>query len=227
MAEGRRERVKEKVRAAGLDALAPHEIIEFLLYPFIPRKDTSPLARALLEEFVSLDGILNAKEQDLQKVPGMPKSAALYFPVYSKVVGKARSEFMIKRHELVNIHEAEIFLIELLGLNPTEELHMLCLDSKRRIIKSKKISEGSAVNTDVNMRLIAETALKTNAAYIILGHNHPSGEIEPSNEDLVCTAAAQKLLKSLNVGLLDHIIVGKQTAYSMRLEGCLANIEKL
>lgn len=226
MAEGRRERIREKVRAAGLEALAPHEIIEFMLYPFIPRKDTSPLARAILEEFVTLDGILNAKEQDLLKIEGMSKAAAFYFPQYAKIVAKARAESVIKKKELSNIQQAQEYFLEVMGMMPSEELHMLCLDAKKRIIKNKKISEGGVDNADVNLRIIAETALKTNAAYIILGHNHPSGETRPSNEDIACTVQAHKLLTSLNITLLDHIIVGKQSVLSMRLEGYMDKIIK-
>ncbi len=220
MSEGRRQRVKDKVRRAGLDALASHEIVELLLYPFIPRKDTSPLARTLLKEFGTLRALFSAKESDLLAVKGMPPNAAFYFSEFTKIVTVLRSENVIKKI-ITNIEEAMSFFYDLLSLRPTEAVYILCLDIKRKVVEVQKISEGEAAGSDLNLRKIAETAIKTRASYIILGHNHPSGETLPSAEDIAATATAQSFLENIGVGLLDHIIVGKHGCLSMRNEGLM------
>lgn len=217
MAEGRRERVKEKVSAAGLDALAAHEVLEVMLYPHVPRKDTVPLARALLLEFGSIEGVLNASESELLKVKGMPKGAAFHFPLYTKIIARAKTE-TITRKEINNYLDAKNFLTNALGFSATETVSLLCLDAKKRVIKNKILNEGAAYNSEVNMRLIAETALSTKMAFAILAHNHPSGELTPSKDDIACTSEVKKLLASLDVMLIDHIIVSKNSALSLRKE---------
>jgi|AGTN01.2.fsa_nt_gi DNA repair protein radc len=224
--EGRRERIREKIRAVGLDALAPHEILETMLYPFVPRKDTSPLARALLNEFSGLEGVLNAREEELLKVPGMPAAAAFHFPLFIKIISRAKAESVVKKKELSTIKDAQDFLSESMALLPTEELRLLCLDIKRRIIKMKTIGTGDAATSDFTLRNVADAALSTSAVYAILAHNHPSGDPRPSKNDLLCTVRAYSLLKDLNVELIDHIIVGKGETYSMRMKGELEKLKE-
>lgn len=227
MAEGRRERVRTKIRTAGLQALAPHEVIECMLYPFIPRKDTSPLARRLLAEFVTLDGVFHASEEELLKVEGMPKSAAFYFPQLVRLNIHMRSEEVNRRRAFTGMQEAKSYFSDIIGHAPVEEQHALFLDAKRRLLCAKKMSNTSAPDsTELDIRQLTDYALKYKAAFVILGHNHPSGETTPSRADVHLSLAAGMTLKGIGVTLLDHIIVARGKSLSLWEEGYLDRLKQ-
>lgn len=225
MSEGRRERVKERVRKEGIENFAPHEVLEYMLYPFIPRKDTTPLARLLLAEFGSLDNVLHATEEALLIVPGMPKAAALAFPQYRKIVGKASREKILNMHYLDNSDKAAKYLIEYIGSENLEQVSIVLLNSKCSIINVKLISAGSPASSEINVREIVNSALNASAAGVILAHNHPSGDLRPSEDDIASTKFLKKLLDGLSIKLFDHLIVNRDSAYSLREHGFIGDAE--
>lgn len=225
MSEGRRERVKERVRKEGIENFAPHEVLEYMLYPFIPRKDTTSIAHALLTEFGTIDNVLHASEEALLTVPRMPKAAALAFPQYRKIIGKASREKILNIHSLDNTDKAAKYLIEYIGSENLERVSIVLLNSKCSIINVKIISSGDPVRSEVNVREIVNSALNSSAAGIILAHNHPSGDLRPSEDDIAATKFLKKLLDGLSIKLYDHLIVNRFSAYSLRENGLLGDAE--
>ncbi len=222
MAEGRRERMRSKIRSRGVDGMPPHEVVEFLLYPFLPRKDTSPLAKRLLTVFDGLDGLLNASESDLLAVEGMPQMAALTFPLYKDIL-KLNDEEQIKKSKKIitdPTNAADLCMRTLMHAR-NEQLVVFYINSVGNVISQEIISEGNSTQTKFDTTLICRNAIVNGATSILISHNHPSGNLKPSVDDLIGTKDLANLLKQVNVKLIDHIIVNKEKYYSFRREGNL------
>lgn len=215
MGAGRRQRMREKVHLNGIAGLAPHEILEFMLYPYVPQKDTVPIARALLDEFGTLDNVLHASEDALLNVPGMPKLAALTFPQLRHIVSRAATDAAADRGKITDAAGAAKYFGALIGGEKIEKAVAVFLTNRGKIICAREINSGTPVETDVEIRKIASAALNTNAAAVILGHNHPSGDVTPSEADVGSTELLGNILRPLGVALLDHIVVSGEKYHSM------------
>ena len=217
--EGHRQRLKNRFRAEGLDHFEEHQVLELLLYYVIPRKDTNPIAHALLERFGSLSQVLEAPEEELAKVPGMGESAATFLSLITSV----------GRYYLVNrtMHETILPTIEKCGKyilpyfygRRNETVFVLCLDAKCKVLCCKEMGEGSVNSAGVPIRRIVEAALGVNATSVILAHNHPSGFAIPSNEDVQTTRRVAMALDAVEIDLVDHIVVADEDFVSLAQSG--------
>ncbi len=217
---GHRERMRKLVREKGLDALAPHQVIEFLLFTAIPRKDTKQIAYALLNKFGSMEGILNAAEQELKSVSGMTENAVVlikYLPDFFNYYQKLR----FKERPVLSPQDILPYLLTLFDKETEEVLYLICLDIKQRLIHSDLIAEGNSISVQSSAKKIVETAMRHRAKRVIIAHNHPSEILSPSEEDIKSTFALNSLLDSLDIKLLDHIIIGNRSAYSFYLKSRL------
>lgn len=227
MAEGRRQRVKERARREGINNFEPHELLELMLYPYVPRKDTKPIAVELLSTFGSLDGVLNATERDLLSIKGMTKEAAFHFSLYYRIFARARSEGVDKNKVLKNFEEAGKYVLERIGHLRHEEFLVICLDSKKRVVRTKSFTVEDPTKTDINIRLIVDTILGAKCVAVIVGHNHPSGELHPSGDDINATKLLFKLLESLGIKLYDHIIVNHKDCFSFVRSNLMKSITSI
>ena len=218
--DGHREKMRSRFLNAGLDAFADHEVLELLPYYAIPRRDTNPIAHALMERYGSLSAVLEAPVEDLRKVEGIGESAAILLRLVPQLSRRARladaRETVLNSTERTGHYLLELFA----GLN-REVLYQLCLDQKGKLLACKRLSEGSANSTEVNIRLLAENAILTSASAVILAHNHPSGIALPSQDDFNTTEYARAALRTVGVVLLDHIIVADGDFVSMADSGFL------
>ena len=220
--DGHREKVRARFLAAGLDAFADHEALELLLYYAIPRRDTNPIAHALMERYGSLSAVLEAPVEDLRRVEGVGESAAV-LRLVPQLSRKAR--LADARETVLNsVDRAGSYLLELFAGLGREVLYQLCLDQKGKLLACKRLSEGSVNSTDLNIRLLMENAILTSASSVILSHNHPSGIALPSQDDLNTTEQARTALKTIGVRLADHIIVADGDFVSMADSGYLEGV---
>ena len=219
--DGHREKVRARFLAAGLDAFADHEALELLLYYAIPRRDTNPTAHALMERYGSLSAVLEAPAEDLRKVEGVGESAAVLLRLVPQLCRKARLAG-VRETVLNSVERAGAYLLELFaGLN-REVLYQLCLDQKGKLLACKRLSEGGANHTEMNIRLLLGNAILTSASGVILSHNHPSGIALPSEDDFNTTERARAALMTIGVKLVDHIIVADGDFVSMADSGFFA-----
>ena len=222
--DGHREKMRARFLAAGLDAFADHEALELLLYYAIPRRDTNPIAHELMDRFGTLSGVLSAvleaPAEDLRKVEGIGESAAILLRLVPQLSRKAR---LADAREMVlnSVDRAGSYLMELFAGLSRESLYQLCLDQKGKLLACKRLSQGGANSTDLNIRLLMENAILTSASAVILSHNHPSGIALPSEDDIATTEQAQKALGTIGVRLADHIIVADGDFVSMADSGYL------
>ena len=208
MAEGRRERMRNKIRSRGVDGLPPHEVVEFLLYPFVPRKDTSPLAKTLLAEFGGLDRLFDASEDQLLSIPGMPKMAALTFPQYKRLISKAEMTSIKNRiKDVKDPMQLGKYCVKLLENCVNERVVAIYLDANQRIIEQKIISDGNNTSSKVDFVTISKGAILYNAKYVVITHNHPNGSLIASTDDNIITQNLKRHLEQLGVILLEHVIV--------------------
>ena len=219
--DGHRARKKAQFRAHGLDAFADHEALDLLLYYAIPRVDTNPVAHRLMERFGSLDGVLSASVEELEKVEGVGENAATLLSLILPLVRRSRMTAS-KQPVILNGKEAAgAYFIDLFFGVRDEHLYEACLDAKGKLLQCFKVADGSVDTVNLNMRVIVENALKCGASAVVLSHNHPSGVALPSEDDNLTTLMVYDALRTVGVVLLDHIIVADDDFVSLWDNGLL------
>lgn len=212
---GHRERMREKYRAAGLDAFSSHEVIELLLFYANKRSDTNPVAHRLIERFGSLPAVLEAEYDDLIKVDGVGDTAATLITLMPHLFRRYTSEKAEKIKTVRSFEDLKDYLMpRFYGIN-IERIALLCLDSQGRINNFVFVTEGSLNLAQIDMRKIAQLALQNNAESIVLVHNHPGGVASPSRSDVETTSMLVKSMGLINVRVVDHIIISDEDAFSM------------
>lgn len=212
--EKHRERVRMRFLKDGLDSFADHNVLELLLFYAIPVKDTNGLAHDLINTFGSLSGVFDARIEDLCKVKGVGEKTAVLIKMIPQLFRKYETDKLkvndvsLNTAELVAKYASKHFK----GLTE-ERLYLMCLDVSCNLLDMIQISSGTMSSTPINMRLIAETAYASNAASLILVHNHPSGIVAPSRKDIEATVKIATLTDEIGLRLSDHIIIGKGDDY--------------
>ncbi len=213
--EGHRERMRKRFFHEGMDHFSDYEALELLLYYAIPRKDTNPIAHSLIDHFGSLGQVLDASVEELEQVSGISRNAAVLIHL---VVGLGRL-YGVKRAEeikiLNTIEECGDYLKPYFFGRVNETVFLLCLDARCKVISCRKVGEGSVNSANVPIRRIVEMALGANATSVVLAHNHPSGIAIPSAEDVVTTHRVAAALRTVDVILVDHIVVAEDDFVSM------------
>lgn len=201
-----------------------HEILELLLYYAIPRVNVNPLAHRLLDTFGSLYGVLNASPDALRQVKGIGDASAVFLTLFRDVMRRYAMDKKQGRHSASLTTAADLadhLQHRFAGLTE-ERLIALATDAGGRSLGCAEISRGTTRATDVNIRRLAEFAIRYQASNIILAHNHPGGIPVPSAEDLSATRYIREVLGKLSIALHDHIIFADDGEFiSMRDSGML------
>ena len=217
--DGHRERLKERFRSEGLDGFTEVQVLELLLFYSVPRKDTNEIAHALLEKFGTLAQVLDANPADLEKVPGMGSSSALFL----KLLSAAGRRYQISRTEsatiLRTLEQCGAYLQPRCFGRKHEAVFLLCLDAKCKVLACKQVGEGSVNSAGVPIRRIVETALSANATMVVLAHNHPSGLALPSADDIQTTKRLAVALDTVEIALIDHLVFSDDDYVSMAQSG--------
>ena len=217
--EGHRARMKKKLLENGERSLADHELLEVLLYYAIPRRDTNELAHRLLKQFGSLRGVLSAPVQELACVSGVGQQAALLLGMVPMLCRRAAQR---EKEQILNSVDAcGAYFTELLGSSRREMLWQVCLDGKGKVLSSRCLAEGDVSMAAVSVRQVVEYALRAGAVGVVLAHNHPSGVALPSQEDIATTRLIRDALRTMNIQLVDHIVVADGDYVSMAASGML------
>lgn len=217
---GHRQRLRERYAAAGISALADYEIAEMMLTLLIPRADVKPAAKELIKKFGNIRGILDAPAEDLEAIDGIGAGAATMIGFIKDLIGAYHyCELETPSTEIATISKLMRYFKTRLASKATECLEMVCFDTQLKIIASVRLFEGSVNRASVDIRRIVETALKAGATSIAIAHNHPSGAISPSLEDIRFTQRLSAACRAIRINMIEHIIVGKNACYSFRRDG--------
>ncbi len=218
---GHRQRLKSKFLRFGAEGWEDYELLEFILSYAIARKDTKPLAKALMEKFNSLSGVLNGSVDDLKTVEGLGEHSALLLRLFKEVVVRYLRKEIQEKDLLANPQAVLDYLLSRLKNEPDEEVWVLFLNNQNRLITSEQIQKGTVNKSAIFPRQVAEKLLKYKAVSIILAHNHPSGNLQPSSSDIDITKSMMLALQTIDGKLLDHIIISREGYFSFKEQGIL------
>ncbi|MDX2073070.1 MAG: DNA repair protein RadC [Alphaproteobacteria bacterium] len=218
---GHRKRLRERFLKGGAEALADYELLEMILFPAKPIGDVKPMAKTLLAKFKSFGGVLHAEPDALLGVEGVNEAA-----VVAIKVAKAASERLLKEEFSDKpIMKSWTQLLDYcrihIGHNTHEEFHVLFLDSKLQLIADERQQRGTVNHTPVYPREVVKRALELGASSLILAHNHPSGDVNPSKEDVEITKLIIAAAKPLGIEVHDHLIIGAKKHFSFKSKGVI------
>ena len=219
---GHRMRLRQKFLTSGIFSLHDYEKLELLLTYSVPVKDVKPLGKRLIKKFKNISSVLDAEADELLNTEGLGASSVILIKFVRDLL-TAYTEEKMGNTDFLNSPEKVVTFARLkIGTSANEKFLIIFVNSKNRVIDYEFISEGTVESVAVYPRKVMELAFKKHASGIILVHNHPSGDIEPSKSDIELTEEFQKLSSSLDLRLLDHLIVSKDEYYSFSRNGLLS-----
>ena len=219
---GHRGRLRQKFLDTGLEGFLDYEIVELLLTLGTPRKDCKDVAKSAIKTFGGLRAVLDASLDNLQQIKGVGPSNAFGVKLFQAVSERYAMEQLSGKITLDTPKAIFNYLQKRIGRESKEHFVMLSLDSRHNLIKINNISVGTLTASLVHPREVFEPAIRNLAAEIIVAHNHPSGNPEPSPEDVVLTGRLCEVARILGMELLDHMIVTKDKFSSLKEMGLLA-----
>ncbi len=218
---GHRQRLRERFLKSGLDSFPDYEAVELLLTLAIPRKDVKVPAKLAIERFGSLRGVFDAPLEELRKIPGLGEVA----PVALRIIREAANRYLQQKSQetfsLANQQVLFDYCRGALGALPHEVFKVVYLDSGYRILGDETLEEGTIDRAAVYPRSVMDAALRKNAAALLFVHNHPNGNPTPSEQDKNLTRALVLAAETLQIWVLDHVVVSKDSVFSFRREGLL------
>lgn len=214
MGEGHRKRLRDKFLQSGFEGFHDYEIVELLLTLGTPRKDCKQIAKEAIREFGGLRGVLDASLDDLQKIKGIGPSNAFGIKLFQAVSERYSKEKLQDKILMSSAESIAEYLQKSIGREKEEHFVMLSLDSRYNLIRVSEISLGSINASVVHPREVFKEAIKASAAQIVVAHNHPSGNPEPSPEDIALTRRLDDTARVIGIEMIDHIIVTSDNFYS-------------
>ena len=214
--KGHRQRMRERVQSYGLDSLADHEVLEYILYTTNAQRDTNEIAYNLLERFGDFASVLEASEEELCTVEGVGPSTARMLhllPQISRYYGRSRTSTTrcIKTTEQMGS-----YLMAKFAWSDYERAMLVSLDSRKRVRAAVWLREGTSDRVSLDIKNVVAAAIKGGTDAVVLCHNHPNGVALPSLEDMDATGSIARALGLVNVHLLDHFILTDTEYFSMR-----------
>jgi len=220
-ASGHRARLRKRLFEGGPDALLEHELVEYLLATAIPRRDTKALAKRLIREFGGFGGLLSADAQAIMRVGEVSETAAAAIKIAQATALRLLESKVIDQPVLASWQALLDYLRADMAFHPVERVRVLFLNAKNVLIRNEPMSEGSVDEAAVYVREVVARALDYQASAIILVHNHPSGDPQPSQADIRLTRSLVDALRPLKIQVHDHVIVGAGGEVSMRSMGLI------
>lgn len=211
-----RSRVKQQFLNGGLRGWSEHRVLELLLFYAIPQKDVVGLARNLIAEFGSFRGVLDAPYDALLGVKGVREHSACFL----KLLPEATAYYMGNQAETtITINQSkrafQILAPYFVGLR-NEAMYVLCLDAECKFLGVRQVAEGGMLSATVDYRRIVETILSLTSTHVYIAHNHVTKTLEPSRADWELTSSLLNLLETIDVYLLDHLIISDKNMTSLR-----------
>jgi DNA repair protein RadC len=217
---GHRRRLRERVMEAGADALPDYELLEALLFAHDPRRDTKPLAKALIEKFGGFPEVLEADRETLFDAGVSLAGATALKLTREAAIRLARSQ--LRSGPVLGASDKLLaYCVANIAHSKVEEFHILFLDRKNVLIKHERQGKGTVDHTPVYIREVIKRTLELGASAIILVHNHPSGDPTPSGADMALTVEIVQAAKVMGIAVHDHLIIGRGAHTSLRDIGFL------
>ena len=223
--EGHRKRLRERFIKSGLAGFADYEVVELLLSLGTPRKDCKPQAKEALKKFKTLRGVLSASMEELQQIKGIGPHTAFGIKLMQDVAREYLKEKIIDQPAFQSSQEIFDYLYHSMRDLKNEVFKVLYLNSQNQIIDTADLFEGTVNSAAVAPRQIVEQALAHHAGALIFAHNHPSGNCEPSKSDKDITRDLVFAGGTVQIKILDHLIIGNNRYFSFAGEGLISRYE--
>lgn len=220
-ASGHRARLRKRLMTGGEDALADHEVIEYLLMVARPRIDTKPIARSLIQRFGSLAGVLTADPQALTLHPNMGETSAAALRIVALAARRLARNTVRELPVLSNWQALLDYLHIDMAHLIVERVRVLYLNTQNMLILDHLVSEGTLDESPIYTREVIKKALEIGAASMILVHNHPSGNPQPSRADIQITNKIAEAGRLMGIVVHDHIIIGSEGHTSLKVKGLI------
>jgi DNA repair protein RadC len=218
---GHRERLRERFAKGGADAMPDYELLELTLFAALPRRDTKPLAKALLARFGSFAEVIAAPRARLLEVKGVGEGVAHHLKIVEAAAHRLAKTRIINRPALSSWTALLDYCTAAMARSQNEEFRVLFLDRKNVLIADEVQNRGTVDHTPVYPREIIKRALELSASGIILVHNHPSGDPTPSKADIAMTREVAGAAKALGITVHDHLVIGRGGHASFKSLGLL------
>lgn len=192
------------------------ELLEILLYHLFPRQDTNNLAKSLLDHFGSLRGFIFCDKSDLDQIQDIGIKAITLISTMRELFTRASFD-AIKNKKIINCNSAvKDYYKNVFGGLKNEQLRVMFINGNNHVISDEILQEGTVDQANVYFRNIVHRALRHRAKSILVSHNHPSGDPSPSPQDITATKELEKIARSMNIALLDHVIIGGTSIWSIK-----------
>lgn len=224
--DGHRQRLKQRALSAGLDAMPEHEVLELLLTYTIPYKDVNPLAHKLIDHFGSLSEVLDAGYDQLRVFNGVGDSTATFLSLFPEFCSKYLSSRNIGTIILKETYQAINYFKSFIIPKDVEEFYVFCLDGKYQLKKTIKVEGDSASSVTFSVKMFAEKIANKKYSYILIMHNHPGNNVQPTMSDISATTRIMQICQSIGIKLHDHLILGTTKYYSFKNNHTLQEIEE-
>jgi DNA repair protein RadC len=218
---GHRDRLRDRLLERGGASLADYEVLEFLLFGAKPRGDMKPLAKDLLARFGSLSRVLTADPDALARVPGMGKASVAALKIVTQAAERLAREEAMAGDVISSWDKLLAYCRQTMAHQKIEQFRLLFLDKRNRLIADEVQQQGTIDHTPVYTREVMKRALELGAAALILVHNHPSGDTEPSAADIAMTEELRSAAEKLGIAIHDHLVIGRAGHASFRSLGLL------
>jgi DNA repair protein RadC len=213
---GHRQRLRDRFRQGGPEAMPDYELMELILFRAIPRRDTKPLAKAIINRFGSFAEAVSASEERLAEIPGLGEAAITEIKLIRAAALRLTQGEVRKRPLLSSWSQVAEYCRAAMGFEAREQFRILFLDKRNRLLADEVQGRGTIDHTPVYVREVVKRALELSAAAIILVHNHPSGDPTPSRADIEITKQIIEAAAKLSIEVHDHLIVGRDGHLSLR-----------
>jgi len=220
--EGHRKRLKERFFKDGLNGFHDYEVIELLLSLNTPRKDCKQCAKLLLKRFKTFQGVLEANHESLCEIKGVGPANSLGIRLIKEVSDRYLEHKIIATDVVQNSSDLIEYLNHIIGHKSKEVFAGIFLDAKNRVLASRILFEGTLTTSSVYPREVIISALQHNAAAVIFAHNHPSGNVDPSDSDIRITKRLIFALKYVGIIVHEHMIVGNEGVFSFASQGLIS-----
>jgi DNA repair protein RadC len=219
--DGHRERLRARFLKSGADALPDYELLELTLFAALPRRDTKPLAKALLARFGSFAEVIAAPRARLLEIQGVGEGVANHLKIVEAAAQRLAKTRVIERAALSSWSALLDYCTAAMARSQNEEFRVLFLDRKNVLIADEVQNKGTVDHTPVYPREIVKRALELGASSIILVHNHPSGDPTPSKADIAMTREITAAARALAIAVHDHLVIGSSGHASFKSLGLL------
>jgi len=214
-------RLRERFAKGGADAMPDYELLELTLFAALPRRDTKPLAKALLARFGSFAEVIAAPRTRLLEVKGVGETVVHHLKIVEAAAQRLARTRVINRPALSSWTALLDYCTAAMARSANEEFRVLFLDRKNILVADEVQNRGTVDHTPVYPREIIKRALELSASSIILVHNHPSGDPTPSKADIAMTREVASAAKALGIAVHDHLVIGRGGHASFKSLGLL------